>query len=396
MKTDPMALAAADNLSAAEWRLLLGCARTRIQPGMDARLVESARHGIDARKLIDAALRHGIAPLLHATLRGLNSPGIPELVLDELGGHVRTNLQRNLFLTKQLLGVVRAFRANGIPVLALKGPALAYLAYGDLGLRRFNDLDILVHEPDVPAAEQVLLSLGFEMKMRDGAQSVEGYHSGFISKDGNAWVELHWRLEFIDDRHLKSLWKRSEPVSMFGVPVEAFCPVDQLVFACQHGAKHRWVRLSWLADVCALIDRDPKPDWPAIFTRAREMNLQRSLAMGLVLAVRLFGIALPTALANRLETDRMAKGMAAEVCDYIFRDTQPAEEYHDHWGYRIQLLDRFPDRFRLRWRYLDGAIWTKGRKRSPIYVVPRMVQIAWKYCRRPRFVKNFFHNVFGR
>jgi hypothetical protein len=41
-----------------------------------------------------------------------------------------------------------------------KGPALAVQAYGDLSLRQYDDLDLLIHEADVPRAYQLLIANG--------------------------------------------------------------------------------------------------------------------------------------------------------------------------------------------------------------------------------------------
>jgi len=56
----------------------------------------------------------------------------------------------NFFLTKELLELLTLFEAHCIPASPYKGPALAIMAYGNLALRQFSDLNILVHKrPDV-------------------------------------------------------------------------------------------------------------------------------------------------------------------------------------------------------------------------------------------------------
>jgi Uncharacterised nucleotidyltransferase len=46
------------------------------------------------------------------------------------------------------------FADEGVNVIPSKGPTLAALAYGDLGLREFDDLDLLIARPDFMIDEQ--------------------------------------------------------------------------------------------------------------------------------------------------------------------------------------------------------------------------------------------------
>jgi hypothetical protein len=61
---------------------------------------------------------------------------------------------------QQLLQTLELLRESGIQTVPFKGPALAVQAYGDLSLRQYDDLDLLIHEADVPRAYQLLIANG--------------------------------------------------------------------------------------------------------------------------------------------------------------------------------------------------------------------------------------------
>jgi hypothetical protein len=54
--------------------------------------------------------------------------------------------EHNFLLTEELLALLSELEANGIPEIAYKGPGLAAMIYGDLAMRQFNQLDIIVEE----------------------------------------------------------------------------------------------------------------------------------------------------------------------------------------------------------------------------------------------------------
>jgi hypothetical protein len=77
---------------------------------------------------------------------------VPEPEFAELATPFRANAVRNLHLTGELIPLTKAFGAADILVLLHKGPVLAQAAYGDLALREFTDLDLLIHADDLPRA----------------------------------------------------------------------------------------------------------------------------------------------------------------------------------------------------------------------------------------------------
>ncbi len=75
---------------------------------------------------------------------------MPTAVRDRLEVEGRRITLANLDLTAELIRVLDSLDAAGIRGLPFKGPVLAQTAYGGVGLRRFLDLDVLVHPRRFP------------------------------------------------------------------------------------------------------------------------------------------------------------------------------------------------------------------------------------------------------
>jgi putative nucleotidyltransferase-like protein len=99
---------------------------------------------------------HGMRLLLYRFLsraegnvgRNLVRPTFPDHVTSVLQEFTQRNLRKNLLVTGELVILLRLFVKHGVNVIPFKGPTLAALAYGDLGLREFGDLDLLIARPD--------------------------------------------------------------------------------------------------------------------------------------------------------------------------------------------------------------------------------------------------------
>jgi hypothetical protein len=144
----------------------------------------------------EAGLRHAVLPLLYRGILVANQDLLPEGA-----GKIRdtylANARRNLRLAKTALQVSELFQQQGIQSLLIKGPATAVLAYGDLSLRSFVDLDFLIHPQDFYLAHQMLLSQGWQPSLSLNEKEIKwllwgdkdlSYHRQSVN------LELHWNI----------------------------------------------------------------------------------------------------------------------------------------------------------------------------------------------------------
>ncbi|MFF4804440.1 nucleotidyltransferase family protein [Streptomyces sp. NPDC001351] len=126
-----------------------------------------AEHGrkFDWGYFIDRAARHRLLPLVgrHITRHRLfhGEPGMPAIPYHWVyeAAYLATR-DRAALLAEEYGQVIDALTTHGPAFAVRKGPTVSCL-YGDPGLRRSNDLDLLVDRADLPALAEVLASLGY-------------------------------------------------------------------------------------------------------------------------------------------------------------------------------------------------------------------------------------------
>ena len=145
-----------------EIELLLGCARSRMDPVSAESVRQALRQSIDWDFVIDQAAKHGVIPLLSWNLSRFELDSLPKATFNRLKNEFAAIARRNLFLTGELIKLLNLFRENGIRALPLKGPVLAATTYGNVSLRHFGDLDILISSDDFLAAKDLLRQQGYQ------------------------------------------------------------------------------------------------------------------------------------------------------------------------------------------------------------------------------------------
>jgi putative nucleotidyltransferase-like protein len=295
-----------------EARLLLACARA-VQDDDGRRAVAAlAGSGIDWQRFEALAVRHGLVPLVHRHLDALGPGLVPKPHLAALWARAEVIARRSRAMARELEGVVGVLAAHGIAVAPYKGPALALSLYGEVALRDFGDLDLLVRPQDALRARDALAARGYspqfalprhlERALVDSRRHDElplaDTARGFL-------VELHWRTDPDHDVLDADIWQRLEPVVIGETTVGTLPARELLLVLGLHGTKHLWSSLNWLVDVAELLRRNPDGHW--LLARARALGCLRRLALGLRLARDLLQAPIPAALQPAIEDERVAR-----------------------------------------------------------------------------------------
>jgi hypothetical protein len=114
-----------------------------------------ASSDIDWERLVDLAMQHGLAALLYRGLSGIASSSISKGTFATLWSSSEAAAKRKRAMAAELLALLQRFDRHGIPALPFKGPVLALQLYGDVALREFGDLDILVPSCDLLRAKDL-------------------------------------------------------------------------------------------------------------------------------------------------------------------------------------------------------------------------------------------------
>jgi hypothetical protein len=290
----------------------------------------------DWPKLLEMASQHGLTPLLYQGLSGAGWDAVPEEIRADLKARYRANAVRNLFLTGELLRISRTLDKKGIPVVALKGPVLAEIAYGDLTLREFADLDVLVAEDDWVRAAELLRELGYQ----PGWDIDSRLKYDFLRYQGEAWfrrtegctIDLHWRVAPKNTAlalEAGMFWPRFRHVPIAGGTVLSFAPRDLPLYLASQGGQDEWSDLRRVSDMAALIYRHPELDWDAILAEAQHLRGLRVLLLGLLLASQLLGARLPGCVQERIRGDAALPRLAGEAIQRI-ANQEPASSIRKH------------------------------------------------------------------
>ena len=141
--------------------LLLLCALACVDRDAGARIRALTQEDQDWAELLVVATDQGVGPLVCHRLEVWAGNVLPPLWREQFREEFERNTRRNLFLSAELCRVLAALDTAGVRATPYKGPVLAVQAYGDIALRQFADLDIIVPQTQIRAAHSALLSLGF-------------------------------------------------------------------------------------------------------------------------------------------------------------------------------------------------------------------------------------------
>ena len=147
--------------AAPEIRLLVCCARTRITPDLAKEIRSLVSRPLDWDRVFSAAAENAVAPLLERQLNAVAPGALAPPQKDCLAAMNREGALRCLKLTAALLEILEALETHHVLAIPYKGPVLALKAYGDLSLRDFDDVDILVAQSSLAKVHETMIRLGY-------------------------------------------------------------------------------------------------------------------------------------------------------------------------------------------------------------------------------------------
>jgi Uncharacterised nucleotidyltransferase len=241
-----------------------------------------------------------VAPLLRRAIHGLGV--VPPGVANALRRSQRAAGLRNLLLLDELGRCLQELAAARVPVVVLKGAALAEAVYRDVSLRPMCDVDLLVHHHDLATASRILRDLGYVAGRETHPGAVAEHENELVfSKAGrvDAQIDVHWSL-FDSPYHQARIamdwfWQSTEPVSVGGVPAQMLGPEALLIHLCGHLALHHMASgLLWWYDIVAVLESDgARIDWAEVLARTQQYALVLPVRAVLTRVVEEWGATIP-------------------------------------------------------------------------------------------------------
>ena len=289
---------------------------------------------LDLNTLIGLANQHGILPLVYKTIKNLQSHSsslntqhvtLSAEILTELKAHYMSISQRNMLMSAELIKIMNLLKENSIEALAFKGPALSQIAYGDITLRQFGDLDILVKKEDIYKIDTLLKARGYQRVLKLSPVQEKVYIQnaqdlGFCHPKSGLHFEMHWSLlneDYPMQIDLGTIWENPQTVKINQQEIKTFPTQELLPYLCIHGSKHLWERIEWIKDIDLLI-RKEDIDWEKIVKKVEGSGFEVMIYLGLSLAMRLFETPLPKQITDHISDMKILNTLS----DFVLQSWQ--------------------------------------------------------------------------
>jgi hypothetical protein len=330
--------------------------------------------------------REGVAPLMYWKLKD-SSVAVPPSTLSLLRSTYYQTLAQNTLMYQELERILKALDEAGIPVIVLKGAALAATVYEDIGLRPMGDLDLLVHRQDFEKAEQIVRSVGYEPTRPELFPGINRKLAHEISlvggKGGNTTVELHWGIIAGDNDQrspeMARVWEQTEVWGARG-HVFVLSPIMTILYLSahqmiQHGSDR--VRLIWLYDIHRLFScKGDFLDHDQLFSHAYELHWSSALFEAIDRIQERFGTPVENGVFNNLISEE------ERVKNLEGKKHRPGQTRSEKILERMAYLDLqsrviwvfakiFPSPDHMKWHYNPQPSWL-----WPLYYPYRWVDIS--------------------
>lgn len=362
-----------------------------------ALLVDSGRRSLGAagalspvgtpewRALPDAAERHGLTAFVQTSLAAW--PDVPEVTRDLLAHRARLQRMRALHAVSWLTSLTERLQREGVNAVAIKGPLFSRWLYGDAGMRRFADLDLLIDRAHRGLALQVLGAAGYSLPGHLSAAAARTVYAGTgawpLRHDTAIGLDVHWNVQaagFASPLESREVLRDSVSTGVAGVEIRIPGPTHAATLALLHAAKHLWASLELLLSIAHLMRR-ADIDWNGVYELVARAGAWNGAAAGLVLAGDLFDVEPPPALRDRIRLRRVQPLVRAAEGFLAMPDVAGASR-RSEIGAHCAALDSPRGRLRYAlWRLLvptplDAAWWRLPDRLLPLYAPLRLLRLA--------------------
>jgi Uncharacterised nucleotidyltransferase len=276
---------------ALENSLILACVRT--EPDVQ-RIRELVERCPEWPAIVRKADRWRVVPSVYLQLRrGAQWDRVPGPVAEGLKQLYYRDTIRGVAKRELLQAALLRFAEASVPVIVLKGAALATLIYQSHTLRPTRRIEILVHRRDLARVEAVLRSL------REAPGAPAGGPQGYALLDVRHHIFDQSSVEVMPAAvgiPIDDFWARARPVHIASVPTLVFGHEDLLLHLAMHLAADAFVgRVRTLCDIGETCRHcGDAIDWSELTVRACAYDLAKPLYYSLRLARELVGAGVPS------------------------------------------------------------------------------------------------------
>ena len=308
------------NLSSQMQFIILCC-----KSEMDENDIKTIRENVKSTEHLEEvsmlAYGHGVYPLFYHTLMEHASDLLDREMKDAMAYLFKSIEVTNKTMTDELLHLSKLFEEHDIQALSIKGPALAKQFYGDISLRQFSDLDILVKRENFFAIHKLMSKLGYETEYYnenlDTKALFEMKHDcPYYNPNNGITVEIHWdffRNVFAIKNSLFEPWNNIKEMGINNQKIHTLSDETHLLFHAVHGSKHRWEKVGWIVDIDRMIRANSSLNWDDMLQKAKKMGINRMFLLGIFFAYKYFKTPLNDQILNLLNDDPALKKITHDI-----------------------------------------------------------------------------------
>lgn len=351
----------------------------------------------DEAKLLATARSEGVLALCHDRLRRLPAWNHCSMTLrTTLTQAAYQEVALEMVRAEELRKVLATLAQQNLPVMILKGAALAYTLYPKPHLRSRCDTDLLFSSmKDAERASKALQIMGYKQSM-DIAGDLIQYELNcckITSAGVNHDLDIHWGVSncALFANRFSFFELKAKAVSIPELSPHAY-GLNQnyaLLLACMHRINNLWPgtadRLIWIYDIYLITSHLTSEQWKEFALLAEARELCGPCLDGLYIAHKLFNTQPPEDIRYQLQ-----KGMHKESLNLT--------KAHTRWQYKCLTFRHLPIKIGLRWllqhffptiKYLKSKYNFKNNLYSPWFYGLRFTQeiskeIALKRNRKPK------------
>lgn len=278
-----------------------------------------------ADALVACAIEEGVVALVHQRLD--EDPSVSASLRSTFAVAARESAIASLLREAECRRVLAVLQTADIPVLLMKGSALAWWLYSAAFLRECGDIDLLFSSrAQAQEAVRLLAAHGYALNHRPGDLSYEllcRREIGLMHVD----LDMHWRLVnvplFAEMFGFASLLAASIPLPRLAVNARGLAPVHAFIHACIHRVVNLYLGISdslkWLYDLHLLGQQLTMSDWLLLQQQCRQHGLSGICASGIEAAAQVFGPVVPaTVLASLQEASTHEALDASRLHDWKY------------------------------------------------------------------------------
>lgn len=261
----------------------------------------------------------------------------------------RSNGTQNLMMLGHLVRILSLLDENNISAVPFKGPVLSIQLYGDLALRSFSDIDVLIHRKHLSNAVDLLAQLGFHPYFSLNGKQLEKLSQTdneypLLNQKSGITLDLQWELSggyFARPITLNDLNENLNTLECREWKMPVFSDEFLLFYLCVHGNQHTWKQLDHACCVATLIQSKPNLDWEKVFSTAETYKAVRILQIGLFLIHELFNITPKESLSFHLKEDPRVIALTREISGKILSHSTNSSlpEGHRFMKYHFLSMD---------------------------------------------------------